>query len=382
MDNSKAKALLEKYKSGTLSQVEQRMLEDWYAKLADSNELNLGEMELDQNLDDIWDTVRLNTLEIKTNHQPLLLWRKIAVVAAVLLVVTAGFYFYKQSWNKEHKMPAQYAEGIKPGGNHATLTLANGKVIALDDVDNGKLADQAGISITKTTDGQLVYTVDDQAGHVGQTGQTLNTIATPKGGQYQINLPDGSRVWLNAASSLRYPVRFSGNERKVTLTGEAYFEVTKAKHLPFIVVTDKQQVEVLGTHFNINAYADEPGTKTTLLEGAVRVGKRGADKDEVLLKPGEQCNLNANTLNVSTVNTDEAVAWKNGMFLFKDADLKTVMRAVARWYDVEVTYEGALPAREFSGEIYRNLNLNQVLDVLSFYKVHFRVDGKKIIVKP
>nr|WP_121273327.1 FecR domain-containing protein [Pedobacter schmidteae] len=382
MDHSKAKALVEKYKSGTLNKLEQGMLEDWYAKLADTNKLNLEEMELDQNLDDIWDTIRFNTLGSKTKHQSLLLWRKVTAVAVVLLVVTVGLYFYRQNWNKDHKMPTQYAEGIKPGGNHATLTLANGKVIALDDVDNGKLAEQAGITITKTTDGQLVYTVDDRAGSSSQTTQALNTISTPKGGQYQINLPDGSRVWLNAASSLRYPVRFSGNERKVTLTGEAYFEVTKEKHLPFIVVTDKQQVEVLGTHFNINAYTDEPGIKTTLLEGAVKVGMRETEKDDVLLKPGEQCNLNGNTLSVSTVNTDEAVAWKNGMFLFKDADLKTVMRAVARWYDVEVTYEGALPAREFSGEIYRNLNLNQVLDVLSFYKVHFRVEGKKIIVKP
>ena len=386
MDNSKAKTLIEKYRSGTINQAEMYLLDDWYATLATTRKLNLKDGELHRNLDDIWETIRLNTVAPKKTSSSLVWWSRIAAAALVLLIASVTLYFYlkNQPQNKlvteKHPIPA-----IKSGGNQATLTLANGKTITLNDVANGNLAEQAGIAISKTKDGQLVYTINDK-GVDENASQYINTIATPKGGQYQVILPDGTKVWLNAASSLRYPAHFSGKARKVTLSGEAYFEVSKAldkaklTNIPFIVETEQQEVEVLGTHFNINAYTDEPGVKTTLLEGAVRVGPSGHPNKSVVLKPGEQSYLNENTLKTSAVNTDEAVAWKNGLFMFKDADLKTVMRAIARWYDVEVSYQGVIPKREFSGEMYRNLNLNQILDVLSFYKVNFRIAGKKIIV--
>ncbi|SMD04049.1 FecR family protein [Pedobacter africanus] len=394
MDNSKAKTLLEKYKSGTLNQAEQHLLEDWYLGLSRSNKLDLEEGELEKNLDEIWKTISSDTAVPMQKTYKIVWWKKLSVAAALLLVFGAGFYFYNQKESKTSWYQS-YTTAVQPGSNRATLTLANGQVIALDDAGNGKLAEQAGISITKTKDGQLVYTVTN--GAAGSNKETINTIATPKGGQYQVNLPDGSRVWLNAASSLRYPVHFTGAERRVTLTGEAYFEIAKVYsaalsqadgatqrrlQAPFIVLTDKQQVTVLGTHFNINAYADEPAVKTTLLEGAVRINRTAAPAAALVLKPGEQSTIASGQLNVAAVNTEEAIAWKNGMFMFKDADLKTVMRAIARWYDVEVHYEGTLPDKEFSGDIYRNLDLNQVLSVLSFYKVHFRVEGKKITVTP
>lgn len=386
MDNSKAQALIEKYKSGKLNPSEQQQLEDWYAKLAGSNPLNLQDGELEQNLDDIWKMIRSNTTQpAKTTAKSIPLWKSIAAAAAISIIISAAaLYFYVPKQHQDSLTREYAGTGIQPGGNRATLTLADGKVIALDEAVNGKLAEQSGITITKTKDGQVVYTVNDEA--VAADRNLINTISTPKGGQYQVNLPDGTRVWLNAGSSLRYPARFSGTERRVALSGEAYFEVTKstinAKHIPFIVHTDKQDITVLGTHFNVNAYSDEPGIKTTLLEGAVKVSRNGAPAEGLVLKPGQQSSMTGNKLNVSTVNTEEAIAWKNGMFMFKDADLKTVMRTIARWYDVEVLYEGTLPDKEFSGDIYRNLNLSQVLDVLSFYKVHFRVEGKKIIVAP
>ncbi|MDR6782904.1 transmembrane sensor [Pedobacter africanus] len=395
MDNSKAKAILEKYKSGTLNQAEQHLLEDWYLGLSYSNKLDLEEGELDQNLEEIWKTISSNTAVPMQKTYKIVWWKKLGAAAAVLLVFGAGFYFYNQKESKTSRPQSSFTTAVQPGSNRATLTLANGKVIALDDAGSGKLAEQAGVSITKTKDGQLVYTIAN--GAAGSNKETINTITTPKGGQYQVNLPDGSRVWLNAASSLRYPVYFTGAERRVTLTGEAYFEIAKVYsaalsqrgnapqrrvQAPFIVLTDKQQVTVLGTHFNINAYTDEPVVKTTLLEGAVRVNRTAAPATALVLKPGEQSSIAGSQLNVVAVNTEEAIAWKNGMFMFKDADLKTVMRAIARWYDVEVQYEGTLPDKEFSGDIYRNLDLNQVLSVLSFYKVHFRVEGKKITVTP
>jgi len=394
MDNHKAKTLLEKYKAGTLNDDEKHLLDQWYAKLAGTNKLNLKDTELEQNLDDIWSVINLQTApqhQLKPVANPVLnLWRKVAAVAAVLVIVGTGAYFYTNRDNKERSDIEQLSRNVKPGGNKATLTLANGKVITLDSAVNGKLAEQSGIVITKTKDGQLVYTVADQRGRAASGPIGMHTISTPKGGQYQVNLPDGSRVWLNASSSLRYPAQFTGLERKVILTGEAYFEVAKVlarneqvKRIPFVVITDQQRVEVLGTHFNINAYADEPDLKTTLLEGAVKVSTVNEGNQSFVLKPGMQSSYNGTSLNVNIVNVEDAVAWKNGMFKFKDADLKTVMRSVARWYDVEIAYEGGtLPKKEFSGEIYRNLNLDQVLDLLSFYNVHFRVEGKRIVVTP
>lgn len=386
MDNSKAKILIEKYRSGTINQTEMYLLEDWYAALAASKKLNLEDGELHRNLDDIWETIRLNTVVTKKTSNSLFGWSRIAAAAFVLLMASVTLYFYLKTQPKNQLVGEKHLiTPIKPGGNAATLTLANGKTIMLNDVANGNLAEQAGIAISKTKEGQLVYTINDK-GAAESGSQYINTIATPKGGQYQVILPDGTKVWLNAASSLRYPAHFSDDARKVTLSGEAYFEVSKAlsrtkqTNIPFIVETEQQVVEVLGTHFNINAYTDEPGVKTTLLEGAVKVGPAGHTNKSVVLKPGEQSYLSENTLKIDFVNTDEAVAWKNGLFMFKDADLKTVMRAIARWYDVEVSYQGVIPKKEFSGEMYRNLNLDQLLDVLSFYKVHFRVEGKKIIV--
>ena len=209
---------------------------------------------------------------------------------------------------------------------------------------------------------------------------SFNTITTPRGGQYQVVLPDGSMVLLNAGSSLTYPTLFTGAERKVELTGEAYFEVAHNPAMPFRVCSKGQVVEVLGTHFNINAYDDEPGIKTTLLQGKVKVTAT-VKKQTLILQPGEQAFLGISAFNEHDVDVDQAVAWKNGLFMFDGDDIQQVMRSISRWYDVDVTYKGAAPADLFSGSVSKFSNVSEVLNTLQATgKVHFSIEGKNINV--
>jgi transmembrane sensor len=274
---------------------------------------------------------------------------------------------------------------IEAGENKAILTLGDGSKIILDDAKNGILANQGGNSVLKAAEGEVIYsfineiidpTIEDQ-----QAPVIYNTIETPKGGKFQIKLPDGSKVWLNAASSLRFPTVFNGSKRQVELNGEAYFEVSTDKSKIFEVNTRNQVVQVLGTHFNINAYSDEPTVNTTLLEGSVRVSDLRTNISQ-LLKPGEQSQLSQQIDVINLKDTYEAVAWKAGYFQFDKADIKTVMRQIERWYDVSVVYEGDLPNYRFGGEIERNLSLLQVLKVLEKTKVHFRLKGREVTVMP
>ena len=372
-----AKELLVKYKSGNCTAAEKAIVETWYLQFEEQAPQVLSDTELQDATDRIWDRLPIHEENLVRRK----LWPRIGIAAAILLMISSGIYFFNDFGfnHPDLLVHTDKTQQILPGGNKATLTLADGRKITLDGAVNGELAEQSGIIITKTKDGQLVYTVSDKGSSLNNGKATMNVVSTPKGGQYQVNLPDGTKVWLNAASSLSYPAVFTGAERKVSLTGEAYFEVAKVHPAKtFKVSAAKQTVEVLGTHFNINSYSDEPAVKTTLLEGSVKVSAIASG--DIFLKPGQQAVLLENQLNVNLANTEDAVAWKNGMFRFKDADLQTVMRSVARWYDVEVSYEGNLPGRQFSGEIHRDINLSEVLDILSFFKVHFKIEGKKIIV--
>ena len=274
---------------------------------------------------------------------------------------------------------------IEAGENKAILTLGDGSKIILDDAKNGVLANQGGNSVLKAAEGEVIYSflseVKDPQTEDLNAPVIYNTIETPKGGKFQIKLPDGSKVWLNAASSLRFPTVFNGSKRQVELKGEAYFEVSPDKSKIFEVNTRNQVVQVLGTHFNINAYLDEPTVNTTLLEGSVRVSDLRTNISQ-LLKPGEQSQLSEQMEVINLKNTNEAVAWKEGYFQFDEADIKTVMRQIERWYDVSVVYEGDLPNYRFGGEIERNLSLLQVLKVLEKTKVHFRLEGREVIVMP
>jgi len=271
-----------------------------------------------------------------------------------------------------------YAHVIKPGVNKATLTLANGKKIILTDSLHGQLANEAGVKVSKTKQGEIIYTTGSNEDS-GQPALQYNTLTTQRGEQFQIVLPDGSHVWLDAASSLKYPVAFKGNQRKVELTGQGYFEVSHNTAMPFIVKTAKTEVQVLGTHFNVSAYDDDRDTKTTLLEGAVRI--RSA-KGSAVLKPGEQGVLN--NMGLLTVNKDVDVgmeiAWKNGLFNFKKAGIEEIMVKVSRWYDINVRYEGKIPETKLTGKMSRNVDISGLLGILQFEGIKFRVEGKNVIV--
>lgn len=315
--------------------------------------------------------------------RPMRSYLKYAVAAVVLIVVSATLYFYINPGrtNQHISLTAQHqGNDVGPGGNKAVLILADGSEISLTDVENGQLASQSGITITKTKDGELVYEI---AKGKAAGAAEYNTISTPAGGQYQVNLPDGSKVWLNAMSSLKYPTVLNGTERKVTLSGEAYFEVAKNAAKPFIVSTNRagkaQHVKVLGTHFNVNSYLNEEVTKTTLLEGSVKVVSGALAKT---LKPGQQSILGSN-LQVFDVDPTLATDWKNGNFYFNDENIESIMRKLSRWYDIDVVYSGNIPNINFGGEISRSKKLSEVLKVLETTRtIHFKIEGRRVTVMP
>lgn len=305
-----------------------------------------------------------------------------AAAAVVLLALATSIYLYRAGGILLGKKQVNYASDALPGGNKAILVLANGKRISLNDVNNGDVVEEAGLSITKTSDGQLVYTVKNTSSN-GKQEQAFNTIETPKGGMWQVKLPDGSAVWLNAASSLTYPLSFAkGKNRTVELKGEAYFEIAKDTQHPFIVKTSRQDVQVLGTHFNINSYTDESAVKTTLLEGSVLVSPYQNVGEPLVLKPGEQAVLTTASLDVREVDTDEAIDWKNGYFMFNNEKQESIMRKIARWYNVKVTYADA-EARNvtYYGSISRFENVSKVLRKFEQTgEVRFEINNDQITV--
>lgn len=303
-------------------------------------------------------------------------WNRVAAAAILILLMGATGVYLMTRTRELGKGPTggHYAvqTDMAPGGNKAVLILGDGSKIVLDNASNGSIADQAGTKVVKTDQGQLAY----RAGNSEEV--VYNTVATPKSGQYRIQLPDGSEVWLNSVSSIRFPTAFTGSERVVEIEGEAYFEVKHQTKMPFKVKVKNMMVEVLGTHFNINAYTNEAIVRTTLLEGSVRVSK-GATSS--LLAPGQQAQVDQHGSGVHVVNdvdTDQAIAWKNGFFNFDEADIGTIMRQIARWYDVDVDYSRVRTKELFWGGMERNLPLPEVLKILEKNNIHFQIDGQKI----
>jgi transmembrane sensor len=307
------------------------------------------------------------------------LWPSVAAAASIMIAVAAGTWYYTRHQDSVSvaQPGSMYVNDIAPGRNSATLTLSSGKKIVLSDSATGELAEETGVVVNKTSSGQLVYTLSRKNNN---KAAGMNTLSTAKGETYQVILPDQSKVWLNALSSITYPGNFASlKERRVKLTGEAYFEISKDKAHPFIVKTDKQEVTVLGTHFNVNAYTDEPETRTTLLEGSVHVAASASQY--VLLKPGQQSALKGTLLQTREVDAEKEVAWKNGGFRFDNEGIESVMRTLARWYDLDVQYEGKPTAEVFVGEVSRSKNISQVLKLLDRTgAVHFRVEGRKVTV--
>lgn len=321
-------------------------------------------------------------IQYQEKPKVVLMWvSRLAVAASVIGVfLAASFWFLKSKEDVNQKQRVTVARVAKndvaPGGNKAVLTLGNGKTIVLDSAKNGLIASQGSSSIVKTNNGELVYNATPQ----NKQEVAFNTISTPRGGSYQVVLPDGSQAWLNAASSIRFPTSFTGKERQVEITGEAYFEVTKNKAMPFIVKSARTEITVLGTHFNVNDYADEAYAKTTLLEGAVRISGKHATGT---LKPGDQASLNENDEMKITanVNTEEAVAWKNGVFEFNRADISIMMRQIARWYDINIIYTGKTADALYKGKISRNVNLSEVLTMIKYMGINYTLNGKNLTIK-
>jgi len=304
------------------------------------------------------------------------LWPRIATAASILLFLSAGSYFLLHKAKPQQQIVQTQKPDLQPGSKKAILLLSGGKVISLGDAKAGTIATQGNTNITKTADNKIVYSNSATPA----TEVVYNTIITKRGNYYPLTMSDGTVAILDAASSIKYPVNFTGHERRVEITGQVYFEVVHNANMPFRVTVKGQTIEDMGTHFNINAYDDEPAIKTTLIEGHIRINH------QVILAPGEQAVIKNGIIKVAIVNTEQAIAWKNGLFSFKGTPMAEAMRQLSRWYNVDVEYPNGLPKTNFTGEMHRNINASQVLDMLSYFNVHFQIvadsDGKKIIVKP
>ncbi|WP_345950722.1 FecR domain-containing protein [Mucilaginibacter sp. PAMB04274] len=355
--------MIEKYVAGTATAEEAAFVESYYA-YQDRNEV--PDISADEK-----EALRKETFENISNQlnatpqtkKRIINIYRYATAAAVLLVATTTAYLFlhrASPSNKLENVSVKKPLDVMPGSNKAILTLADGSTMILDDKADGNLKELPGLIITKTHKGELVYKVLSKQSSEQVT--TINTVTTPKGGQYQVVLPDGTRVWLNAASRLTYPQVFAGKTREVKLEGEGYFEVSKNKAMPFHVFTGNQDVEVTGTHFNINGYMDDGSINTTLLEGGITLHHHGRSQKII---PGKQANVSTNpfAIKVQTVDTEEVVAWKNGLFEFNNASLRQIMSQLERWYDIKVDYS-SLPAKRYNGMVPRSANLSRVLKML------------------
>lgn len=391
MEKKQFLSLIDTYINGEASENEKRLVEAYYSRLSKPAIGSIGaqdeELFKDVLLNRIMAQIRAESATEETGNvklkQRVNLWW-ISAAAILLICFCVGILFFKNG-KSISKAPIDYAELIQPGGNKAILTLSNGSKIVLDGNSKTDITEQNGIRIKKKENGLLEYVQLKSPVTDNQSPTIFNTIEIPKGGQYRIMLDDGTVVWLNAASYLRYPLQFTGAERRVELVGEGYFEVAHNTAKPFIVVTNKQEVQVLGTHFNINAYGDEDEIKTTLLEGSVKVTSRKGEKQsgQKYLKPGQQSVLMDNDWSVMEVDAATQVDWKNGRFIFKDEALKSVMRKLARWYDIDVDYAETLGELRFSGKISRTKTLKDVLRILTRTNdVTFKVKGRRVTVMP
>lgn len=378
--------LIDKYLSGRASRSEQLLVEEYYDRMSKEEE---GIPSLSSETEAaLKESIRQYILQ--EIHQPdtirrAQIWHSsfFRASAAILIAVIAVslYFFFPEKLDENHMVHETIVqEDIAPGSNRALLKLADGREINLDDANIGQIAEAPGVKIMKAADGQLIYELSDNGGSTDANSHLLNTISTPRAGQYQVILPDGTKVWLNSESSISYPSRFSKAERYVEITGEAYFEVASEKQRPFFVKSAYQKIEVLGTHFNINAYSDEENTSTTLLEGSVKVHTN--DATTAILKPNQQSVLNtSNELAVVNVQAEDAVAWKNGRFIFNNTDIQSVMRIVSRWYDVEIEYKNGISNKTIGGDISKFENISQLLEVLEATGgIHFKREGRRVIV--
>lgn len=373
-DKIRLQELAHKYLQGNLTKKEKNEVDKWFSQ---TNEEPLEVSGLHARDEEEHKQIIFNRIkeEIGTKRSGVFtLWKGIAAAVFVIFATGLGMWYFKGNQEPVNQMVKVSGNDIAPGNNQATLTLNNGKTILLSSLANGKILKEAGAEVHKNSKGELVYKqlVSGESAEL-----EYHTLTTSKGEEYQVILPDDSHVWLNSASSIKFPINFaSSKERRVFITGEAYFEVAKDKIKPFRVVSDSQLVTVYGTHFNINSYNDEASTRTTLLEGSVDVNGN-------LLKPKQQAINENGGIKIVQVNVEDVVAWKNGYFRFKAETLESIMRKVSRWYNVDVEFQSeSLKNIEFGGIMTKYMNVSMVLKKLELTgEASFELKGKTIIIK-
>jgi len=383
MKKDQFKILIDKYLQNQATEDEVSLIDKYYDKLSDRTENEayphdtVSEQALLSKINHEIDAIEES--KASTPKQTVKLFPNWLKIASVLAIISLAYYFFQEKNLKVQQGAVDYASKILPGGNKAILRLGNGKSIDLTAVKTGKLTAFGSSSASKIQVDEVSF-----ADGIAETSgtQQLNVIDVPVGGFFKVVLSDGTKVWLNSASSLTFPSDFTGPQRNVKLKGEGYFEVAHQAQKPFIVETNKQSVEVLGTHFNVNAYADEDQVKTTLLTGSVKV--RTPNKmQSALLKPGEAAILKDKSLSVHQADVNQSIDWINGRFNFSHTDVKSVLRKIARWYDIEVSYEGDFTGVEFGGKISKRKNLKETLNMLSRTgDVKFKVTGRRVVVMP
>jgi transmembrane sensor len=372
----KQQELSAKWLKGTITAEELELLERWYNQEPQGNILwEAGDADKEQ----LGDRLFYNINQVQKADAPVHRLNRTILykVAAMLVAVLGGAWYYTTivttpKQNGIAKSDTKLLGQRVANANKAILTLANGSTMVLDNTDDGLIAKQGNTRVNKTHDGELIY---NNEGTNEDTKVEFNMISTSSGGQYQISLPDGSKVWLNALTSLKFPTVFKGTERVVELTGEAYFEVAKNKSMPFKVkLAGNTSIEVLGTHFNIMAYANEGSIQATLLEGSINVQKNGLTK---IMIPGQEASI-TDEIKLQRVDADEAISWKNGLFSFDKSNIHTVMRQIERWYNVEVVYENKVPNYQITGYISRSSNLSEVIKILELSGLRIVPEGRKL----
>jgi transmembrane sensor len=383
MDIHQAKELLQRYQAGSCTRAEKELVESWYQQLLETGEWQWEEGEKDMMQYVLEARVMKQVNEsTRVTSAPFFRISRFywwAAAAVVFLISTFSYFFVFKAPRNLRQITAAKNNDVKaPQLNRAMITLANGQKMFLDSAANGTSVMQGNVKLVKLESGEIAY--QQQTG--GESGKMqYNTLSNPRGSKViNVVLADGSKVWLNTGSAITYPIVFLGNERKVSISGEAYFEIAHVVAKPFVVNKGDIEIKVLGTHFNVNAFEDEADdTKITLLEGSVKV--KNANKSG-LLKPGQQALVTKEIKVMSDVDVNLVMAWKNGYFQFNNTSLQNVLKQVSRWYDVDVVYEGSNQPRQFVGEMQKDLNLSEMLKILEKNNVHFKIEGKKLIINP
>jgi len=374
MNSDDFKKLAEHILSGNASEEELARYNHWFNSLQNKEEYEIENEP--QKERDLLHRIRAD-IRLSDKHTGFLKLKHVAAAAILLIAIGAGSYIFYRKNDLKDRAAFVTSKGIPPGKDQAVLTLADGKHIVLAQTNNGQIAQQSGSLVIKSDSNWLVY-------HAAMNAQNklavqYNLLSTPRGGQYKVVLPDGTKAWLNSVSSIQFPTSFEGNERDVQISGEVYFEVAHNKLKPFIVSAKDVKISVLGTHFDVNAYGDDGHIKATLLQGSVKVAN---NKQNVVITPGEQALVSEteNDISVNQVNVANIVAWTQGLLSFEDNNVKEFMANLSRWYDLDIEYKGKISVANMGGMINRNTNLSDVLSALDAEGIHAKLEGRKLIV--